>query len=416
MKKLALAMVLVLLCSMFTSIALAQDKPTLVIWEGEFQKEGTLKEYIRAFNEKYPDINIEYDIKSADSYVSLLNTALQTGEGPDIFWTHGTKDATMATFVEQGYLYDMTGDIDLSDYESVHSIAPSVCYVNDKLYCTPAASIDTRVMYYNTEIFDAHGYQIPATLSDFEALCDQMLTDGLVPIALGANNEWGNLFILDPILAAVCPEWMSAASKGEKVHVNDGAVAKAYGKYIEWAKKGYFGTDYLAASEDAAFLAFATQKTAMLSTGTWNCATIEGNNPQLKFSVFKIPDDQGRQNMVATPNSGYSINAKTPHLKESILFAQLLASLEGQQIFINEFGNIPELPQLSSTKDVYVEMGKYTGESYQSWYDGVLARPTKDGSSLQSLWGECCVNLLAGIEDLEAWLNEVDAIIDYDAM
>lgn len=388
----------------------AAEKVILTIWEGEFQKEEVLKEYIKVFNAKYPHIQIEYDIKSSDQYISLLNTALQSGEAPDLFWTHGTKTDNLPNLVKEGYVYDMSGDLDFSEYEEAGSIAPSVCFVDGKIYCTPAASIDTRVTYYNEDIFRERGYEIPATLEDFEALCDRIIADGMVPLSLGGASQWANLFMLDPIIAAVSPEWMEKACRGEG-RLDDPEIKKAYGTFVDWVKRGYFGSDFLSSSEDAQFLAFATGKAVMTTTGTWNCTTIRSLNPDLKLGVFKIGTSEGVHHMVATPNSGYSVYSGSPHLEEAVLFCQFLTSLEGQQIFIDKFGAVPELPQLTSEDPVYKEMGKIDGKVFGSWYDNILNRPAKEGQDLRKLWEETCTDLLAGVEPLEAFLEELESMV-----
>ena len=60
----------------------------LIIWEHSTDFENALDQLIEGFNEKYPDVEVEYEVKPSDQYYSLLATSIQAGEAPDIFWTN----------------------------------------------------------------------------------------------------------------------------------------------------------------------------------------------------------------------------------------------------------------------------------------------------------------------------------------
>jgi multiple sugar transport system substrate-binding protein len=55
----------------------------------------------------------------------------------------------------------------------------------------------STVFFYRKSVFDAKGYQPPATWSDLLALCARMKSDGLAPLALGNRDLWPQLFVFD---------------------------------------------------------------------------------------------------------------------------------------------------------------------------------------------------------------------------
>ena len=61
----------------------------LVIWEHNSSFEDALKAVIEGFHEKYPNVEVEYSVKTSDQYYNLLQTAMQANECPDLFWTNG---------------------------------------------------------------------------------------------------------------------------------------------------------------------------------------------------------------------------------------------------------------------------------------------------------------------------------------
>ena len=94
---LALALCLLLCCTS----ALAQESISgkLVIWEHTSQFEEAGKSVIAGFQEKYPDVEIDFQVKTSDQYYNLLATAVQAGEAPDLFWTNGTATTNMGAYV-----------------------------------------------------------------------------------------------------------------------------------------------------------------------------------------------------------------------------------------------------------------------------------------------------------------------------
>ncbi|HWM18928.1 MAG TPA: ABC transporter substrate-binding protein [Ilumatobacteraceae bacterium] len=52
-------------------------------------------------------------------------------------------------------------------------------------------------VHYRQSLFDENGYEIPATWDDFKALCDQMVTDGLIPLAAANDGGWPQMGMFD---------------------------------------------------------------------------------------------------------------------------------------------------------------------------------------------------------------------------
>ena len=86
---------------------------SLTIWEHAFSFEPSLKDVIAGFEAKYPNVTVDYEIKD-DNYYSILATAIQSGDGPDLFWTNGSVNPTMGDYVSNGVCEELTDKIDYS--------------------------------------------------------------------------------------------------------------------------------------------------------------------------------------------------------------------------------------------------------------------------------------------------------------
>lgn len=379
-------------------------KTVLTVWEHTPQFEAPLKGVIEAFAAKNPDIAVEYEIKTPDQYYALLSTAIQAGEAPDLFWTNGTATTDLANLVKQEAVMDLTGKVDVSGYPGM-SLA--MTRLGGRSYLTPGASIDTRAVFYNKDIFAKHGVAVPKTLAEFEAALAKFKAAGVVPISLGGRFTWSILFHFEPILAAVAPDWLDEAVAG-KARVTDPRVAAAFEKMLEWGRKGYYGPGYLGADEGGQLLAFSMGQSAMTLTGSWNADTLRKNNPDLKVGAFQIPTADGRRPMVVTYSTGFCVYSKTKKAEAALRLANFMASKEAQQIWVSTLNVVPGLPGLKSADSLVSEIVD-TDIQVGSFYS-ILGAGAKPGATPPTqIWEQDNVKLLAGLVDVPAFLASLDA-------
>ena len=202
MKKawIALALVLVLALSPF---AYAEPSGKLVIWEHTSQFEEAGKAVIAAFQEKYPDVSVDFQVKTSDQYYNLLATAFQAGEAPDLFWTNGTATTNMPAYAQQGLLMDLTDKLDHSIFSDT---TMKIATVDGKVYSSPTASVDGRAVFYNKDIFNELGLSIPKTFEEFEAILGICRDYGIIP------NFTTSGFGITKELAAICKEFCGAVA------------------------------------------------------------------------------------------------------------------------------------------------------------------------------------------------------------
>ena len=333
----------------------------LVIWEGTSERGVCAEAQIAVLKEMYPNIDFSYEAKPENTYFTALSTAFQSGNGPDIFWTCGTKNAVFEGQVEAGNALPLTDLVDMSLFEKdgEPTMISEICYVDDVLYAVPTSSIDTRTVYYNADLFKDNGYEVPTTVAEFEALCDTMLEDGIVPLTL-AGMDWASIMHTWDFM--VCtqaggPDFFTRLGEGtaafnEEVNVN------TLQKMVDWKNKGYFSISSVANDATAACMEFATGSTGMIICGSWMLSTIRNANANLNFDVFKLANDEdGKVYACITANGGYSINPNTKNLEAAKMFAQWMTTVEGQQTYINSNASIPALEETPSSDEVSTKIG-----------------------------------------------------------
>ena len=114
---------------------------SITIWEHDYSFEDSLEQIIAGFQEEYPNVEVDYEIKADGDYYSLLQTAIQSGSGPDLFWTNGTATANMPDLVSNDACADLT---DLVDYSFISDAAMDLATMDDGIYSVPWMTLDTR--------------------------------------------------------------------------------------------------------------------------------------------------------------------------------------------------------------------------------------------------------------------------------
>ncbi len=393
------------------SEARQSDVVTLTIWEHAPQFEAPLRASVEQFMELNPDIRVEYEIKMDEQYYNLLFTAIQAGAAPDLFWTHGTKTEHLGQIVAQGAAMDLTGKIDISVYPPLQA---DVAFVDGRLYMNPGASVGTRAVYYNKDIFDEHGLSVPTTWDEFIALNEALSENGVVPMSMAGNSFWATLFHFEPILVSVAPDFIRDATE-RRIPLDDPRFINALSTMVEWGQNGWYGRDYLGVDTGGQLLAFSSGRVAMTITGSWNADTIQRNNPNLNVGAFQIPDGSGVRPMVVTADSGFSIYSNTEHPDEALRLLTWLNSVEAQEIWVNTLGLVPGIPQITATNPLVQEIADHD-EQVESIYTLLGYYPARGNVLPRQVFQEDLQKVLSGALTPQEFARSIDAQVDWDSV
>lgn len=349
----------------------------ITIWEHNFSFKDSLEEIISAFQTTYPNVEVDYAIKADGDYDSLLKLAIQSGSGPDLFWTNGTATSTMRDLVEQGVCVDLA---DMVNFDFISDNALELAQIGDGIYSVPWMSMDTRTCYYNKDMFEQYGWSIPETLDEFQALLSTIKASGITPISL-SGDIWCILFIYEPVLAACDPVY-SAKLRDDSVSATDAPARKAWELLVDWADKGYFGAGWMSvADSDAQNFAFATGKTAMAIGGSWDAVIISKNNPLLNFGAFAIPANDGTVGLVGTSANGFSVNVASKNIDAALAFAAFCAGKQAQTLWVQSLGAVSGSGEIEASTQIAKEISESgRGVIYRSWQN-VLSSKSPSGNA-----------------------------------
>jgi len=117
-----------------------------------------------------------------------LQTALNSGDAPDIFMARG--GGKLADVVEAGQVKDISGAIDDTTRAALGDAALNAFSVDGKIYGMPTAILPGGV-YYSQDLFDQAGITAaPTTMDELDTAVSALKTAGISPVALGGKDAW----------------------------------------------------------------------------------------------------------------------------------------------------------------------------------------------------------------------------------
>lgn len=268
-----------------------------------------------------------------EEYYPKLNALVASDETPDVFIV--SPGPNLTDYVDPGvaaplddYLADGWKDSFTSD-----AVFSQMTY-DGKIYAVPL-NIAAACAFYNTEMFEAAGVEVPATWDEMLGACEKLEAAGYTPITISAGTAW----CLSMVAGYLCEmEGVDLAALADgSASWEDGKLESAAGKLVELSK--YFQKTAAGDTNDVATANFYNEEAAILIQGSWAIAQINGSNPDFesKCGVFQFP---GVERVIAKSDS-LAMNSKTEHPEACIALMKYFTDDTAQKYTAEIGGKIP---------------------------------------------------------------------------
>lgn len=344
MKKTLTVLVLVVLTIAFLGASGKTEKTdgkttlTFGFW-GDTPEANMKMELAKAYMEKNPNVNIEFEYTDGGGYLTKMQTWFSSNTAPDVF---GVASDVVANFLENPTFEDLRGYIEkdnLGDIWSWQTIDSMYTSRSGKVIAVPFIS-KTFVMLYNKSLFDAAGLAYPTdnwTVNDMIAAA-RVLTKGE-----GINKTYG-------LRWGVRPAEFYRNLYGNPVYdtttnkinaANNEEFKAAVALFVDTIKEG------LAPNETGGAIStggFETGRFGMQLSATWDIAPLMQLSDSFEWDAVMLPvNTQFNQRMLTTfRGNGWSINANSKHKDIAWDFIKFMSAEEAGQKVAQDFG-IPEL-------------------------------------------------------------------------
>src|SRR5690606_11325783 len=115
-----------------------------------------------------------------------LQTALNSGDAPDIFMSRG--GGKLADVVTAGQVKDITDGLTDATRSALGGVIEAFA-IDGKIYGLPTAVLPEGI-FYSQDLFAAAGVEPPSTIDELIEVNDKLRASGVQLIAVGAKDAW----------------------------------------------------------------------------------------------------------------------------------------------------------------------------------------------------------------------------------
>ena len=299
----------------------------------------TLKAHIAEF-EKTSGITVEVEAMPQENMRTVLQTQLQSGDGPDVF-SWGSGPGYAGALAEAGLLYDLTDAYADFDWP-VYDFAKARVTFDGKIVGVPG-EMETLGLFYNKDVFAELGIEQPQNLADLEDAAATIRDAGIVPIGVSDQEGWQGGHLLSMALSSnIGSEGVNALLDG-KASWDSPEVISALKFWEDANNTGLLPPFPTSLSYDSVNAQFYSGEVAMLPTGSWMVSGID-DNAAFEVGYMPFPSADGAGIFSGGLGSGPYISSKSTKTDAALKFIDFLVSPEHGRWTVENLGTIPPYP------------------------------------------------------------------------
>lgn len=384
-----LLFVVIALVTLSVGVTAAQDAVEIDWWHisTEAQQAAYWQELADAYMADNPNVTVNITVLENAAFKDRLTTVMQAGDPPDIFESWG--GAVLWNYAENGLVRNIAPELEGEWKDSFSAQAALELFGQDGEYYGVPWTWGAVGMFYNKDLFEQAGVEIPTTWDEFLAAVQTFKDAGITPIALGEGERWPGHFWW---------VYLSLRLGGEE------AFLKAYNREGSFADEPFvqageylkqlvdlepFNEGFLGMTHPESEGVFGNGEAAMMLMGQWApgaqaqySESGEGIGEALGWFNFPaIEDGAGNPGDVLGGGDGFAIGANAPD--ETIDFVKFLTNAENQRA-----GSFFIVPVVTGAEDVFAEdpvfqsilEARNSAPYFQLYYDQFL--PPAVGSAV----------------------------------
>lgn len=310
-------------------------------------------EYVKRFNEKYPDIQIEFEASQTD-YNQQAKVRMASGELPDLMFIPDIPNSDLPKYFAPLGDLGLSAEITFKDFKAY----------DGKLYGITTGN-STSGIVYNKQAFAAAGItEIPKTWDEFLAACDKLKQNGVIPLASNFKDKWplGSWVYDLPRVIENNKDFSNEIISTDTPFTMDNGYGKAMSLIKELADKGYLEKDINSTNWEQSKKDLANGKMAMYFLGNWVINQVIGVGAESdNIGFFPLPfDNSGESRAAFNPDFFYAVNKNSKNLAATKAFLKWMLEDSGYEDFAGFIspleGRESKLTQLADFQATGVEL------------------------------------------------------------
>lgn len=327
-----------MLLSSCAAPAPSKDKGSALTW-GTWGGNGRFEKFLTLLGNTYPDIELDFISYTGGNMTGYSWVQMRADDIPDIFITSQILDEELAK----------ERLADLSSYPFVGELSTALLdqvSIDGGIYLLPASNAMYGI-YYNKTLMEEHGWELPASFQELEALCAEIREAGLLPGVVGTHltgSPFSTVFNLAKTSWLTTPEGVN----WERDFLAGNASARGMWEgtmdYVQsYIDIGMFHTDPEDRNSPQLILDYLGSRKAVFCTAVQMVNITEFPETGDKLGMMPFIGRDGSKNVyMYSPVYYFGISKRLTQpgneekLEKAIKLLSLLFSPEGQAAFIDE--------------------------------------------------------------------------------
>jgi len=352
--------VLVAVAPNLSSRAAAQEDKVLKIWHYE-SPNGAMgiawQAAMDKFQELHPDVTIEFEARGFEEIRQTAPMILNSDEVPDVM-EYNKGNATAGFLSQNGLLTDITDVAIERGWDQILSpgLQTTSRYENGIMGSGPWYGVTNYgefvMVYYNVDMFEEYGVEVPTTLEEFENVMQTFVDAGITPLSLGATEYPAQHVFYQLVLSKADREWVDAFQlyQGD-VDFHDEAFTFAAEKIVEWTERGFISEDSTGIPAEDMGVAFTNGEFPIMVSGSWWYGRFMNEITDFEWSTFLWP---GNELHAGSGGNLWVVPANAKNKELAYDFIDITMSTEIQTLMGNE-GGIPVNADLDQIEDPKIQ-------------------------------------------------------------
>ncbi len=304
----------------------------------------SVTEWTKMFNADYPDVKLNVMLEDASNYEVTIEPLVAANELPDVVGI-GCTD-WFGTLADKGYLLDVSGT---PGWESQLDVLKNMYTSRNGVHFAVANGVETELLYYNIDQFEAAGIKsVPTNWDEFLDCCQKLKDAGFQPLAVaGASpNNLGHSFISfgiahEIVASGFDPDWNTKARDGE-YDFSTPEWQAVLNKAVVLRDAGYFQRGYESADLYECMRAVTAGEVAMTFQGSYQTGNllVEGG---ANIGITTVPwNDKGKDQVgIVIAGDGYAMGKNSSGNVDLATKFFNYVSFEHADVYQNMSGTIP---------------------------------------------------------------------------
>jgi multiple sugar transport system substrate-binding protein len=397
----------------FTSMGVAAQGETTL---GSNESDENPKNAVHAivdYCEEQAGISVGVTDNDHNTFQNQISAYLQ-GTPDDVFkWFAGNR---LRFFASQGLISPINDVWEEIEPYMTDGLKAASMGADGNMYFVPVYNYPWVVMYRKS-LFDEKGYAAPTTIDEFKTLGDQMIADGLVPLALGDQDGWPAMGTFDVL---------NMRQNGYDFHIDlmegreswsDPRVKAVFEIWrddlLPYTQEGAPGRTW----QDAAKSMLVDQSAGMYFLGTFAAeqAAVE-DIPDIGFFPFPLLGTEFDGEMgIDAPIDGFALGPNPENPEAAKAFLKCVGTPEAQVVYVTSpgIGSVAVSPQADTSayndqQLAWAEVLQNAGSIAQ-----FLDRDTRaDLAGPSGMQGFLIDFLSNPSQDIDAYLGGIQAYVD----